>query len=74
MGHEPLIPKGSQDFCKKKIIIFVFQILVESTGQDVWLATNSIKAVLHFERRNIKIWERCARWSERTVRRFRRKQ
>lgn len=56
MGHEPLIPEGSHVFCKKKIIIFVFQILVEPTGQDVWLATNSIKAVLHFEGRNIKIW------------------
>lgn len=38
-----------------KLVIFVFKILAEPAGQEVWLTTNSIKVVLHFEDKNIKI-------------------
>lgn len=37
-------------------VIFVLKILVEPTGQEVWLATNSVKVVPHFEGKNRKIW------------------
>lgn len=39
----------------KKLVIFEFKILAEPASQELWLTTNSVKVVLHFEGKNRKI-------------------